>query len=200
MTDKFLKVNKDFFKLGLAPVEILILSQVDEFNRTTGDCFMSDKSLAEAFGVSESTISRAVRALEARGFITRATKNVKGGRERHITINLNIIEDKLNPTSKMTVDGCLQPSNCLLSNVNLTVDNKQNDFIKDKGKDKLKDNNGDLTVPVKSLEDTPEAKEAGSVDNPIVVDKEWLAERYNHLQQCANGLFKYNDKFYTMAK
>ena len=42
----FLAVNKDFLKLGLNPTEILLLSQIDEFNRNTGDCYMSDEAFA----------------------------------------------------------------------------------------------------------------------------------------------------------
>jgi hypothetical protein len=45
--NNFLKVDKGLFKLGLAPVDILVMSQIEEFNRTTGDCFMSDKAMAE---------------------------------------------------------------------------------------------------------------------------------------------------------
>ena len=93
MTNKFLMVSKDLFKLGLAPLEILILSQVMEYDRTTGDCFMSDKAFAEAFGVSESTVSRAIKSLvDVRGFIQKETKNIKGGRVRHMTINFIELE------------------------------------------------------------------------------------------------------------
>jgi hypothetical protein len=31
MTNKFLKVDKDWFKLGLNPTEILIIAQIAEF-------------------------------------------------------------------------------------------------------------------------------------------------------------------------
>ncbi len=83
-----------------------------EFETNTGDCFISDKQLAEQFGVSESTISRELKKLETMGFIVRETKNVKGGKERHIkTTNVKL--------------PIVQESNCLLHN-------KQNDFIKDK--------------------------------------------------------------------
>ena len=95
MTKIFLKVNKDLFKLGLNPVEILILAQVMEFDTTTGNCFISDSALAESFGVSESTITRALKSIESKGFITRITKNIKGGKERHITVNIDKIEKEL---------------------------------------------------------------------------------------------------------
>jgi predicted transcriptional regulator len=90
------------------------------------------------FNVSESTVSRALKALETKGLIKRETKNVKGGKERHLHFT----------NSKMTVDSCEQPSNCLLTNVNLTIDNKQNELIKDNIKDKEKDNLGASLAPV----------------------------------------------------
>lgn len=98
-----------------------------EFQTNTKNCFISDDVLAENFGVSKSTISRSMKELENKGFITRDTKNVKGGKERHIAVNIDNIEKTL------------QQSNCLLTKVNLTIDNRQNDSIKDKIKDNIKD-------------------------------------------------------------
>lgn len=43
MANVFLKVDKDLFKLGLNPTQILILAQVIEFNTNTGDCFISNE-------------------------------------------------------------------------------------------------------------------------------------------------------------
>jgi predicted transcriptional regulator len=60
-----------------------------EFQTNTGDCFISDKQLASMFGVSERTISRTIKDLETKGFIVRETKNVKGGRERHLIITMD---------------------------------------------------------------------------------------------------------------
>ena len=71
-----------------------------EFETNTGDCFISDKQLAAQFGVSESTISRSIKKLETMGFIIRETRNVKGGKERHLKT----------------------------TNVKLTIDNKQIDY------------------------------------------------------------------------
>lgn len=143
MTNIFLKINKDLFKLGLNPTEILILAQVMEFQTNTGICFITDKQLAEQFGVSESTIKREIKNLEDFGYISRETKNVRGGRERHIKVNLSKIEEKL--TSVNLSFDCeenqnLQGSNCTLTSVNLNFDKGQNDTIKDNIKDNLKDN------------------------------------------------------------
>lgn len=184
MTNTFLKVNKDFFKLELNPTEILLLAQIMEFNTNTGDCFMTDKAFAELFNVSEKTISRGLKTLEDKGFITRATKNIKGGKERHILINIKNINSKLT-TDNLTVDEDLQASKSPLTTDNLTVDNGQNDLIKDK----LKDNINNITKEI-----VPE--ENGTQNNPIEVEKAWLVERYNELTQCANGLFYYQNKFF----
>lgn len=162
MTNLFLKVNKDLFKLGLNPTEILLLAQIMEFNTNTGDCFMSDKAFSEAFGVSESTISRELKVLEGKGFITRTTKNVKGGKERHITINNQKIEQALT-NSKMKLDGDSQESNCCLSKVNLPVVKPQNDLIKDNIIDNKKDKINDLLPSGnKSGEALPSGKAANS--------------------------------------
>lgn len=198
MTNNFLKVNKDFFKLELNPTEILILSQIEEYNRTTKDCFMSDEAFAAQFGVSKSTISREMKILESKGFITRETKNVKGGKERHIHINFNNIESAL-ANVKMTLDGSQQTSNCLLSNVKLPIVNKQNDSIKENIKEKRKNNKGEsLTAEaVKSSEIIPAAR--GTQNNPIAKEKEWFVEKYNELQECANGVYLYQGTFYKIG-
>ena len=99
----FLKINKNLFGIGLSPIELLVLAQVMELDKNTKDCFISDEKLADNFCVSKSTISRALTNLEGKGFIIRATKNVKGGKERHITLNLNAIERAIT-NIKMKVD------------------------------------------------------------------------------------------------
>ena len=103
MTNIFLKINKDLFNLGLNPTEILVLAQVMEFNVNTNDCFISDKQLASMFGVSEKTIQRAIKVLEDKKYIKRETKNIKGGKERHLFIDFAQIEAALT-TDKMTVE------------------------------------------------------------------------------------------------
>lgn len=141
MTKYYLMINKDLFKLGLNPTEILLIAQIMEFDRATGDCFKSDKALAADFGVSDKTISRAIAALEARGFIKRETKNVQKGKERHMTVCLDAIEAELkkrnesttdkmtvvNETSNFTTDKMSVPER-----TNCPLGNGQNDLIKDK--------------------------------------------------------------------
>ena len=75
-----------------------------EYDTNTGKCFISDATMAEAFGVSTKTISRAVANLESKGFIKRDTKYVKGGRERIIAPNLAAIDLALTKDNLSIVD------------------------------------------------------------------------------------------------
>lgn len=170
MTNLFLKINKDLFKLGLNPTQILILAQVIEFNTNTGNCFISDKQLAAQFGVSESTIKREIKKLdEELGYISRETKNVKGGRERIIKVNLSKIEEKLSSVN-LSFDSeekqNSQGSNCHLSSINLPLVKEQIDTIKDNIKDNLIDNNREA-LTAKAVK--------SSINYPVVKRRELLS-------------------------
>jgi hypothetical protein len=80
--------------------------------------------------VSEKTISRALGSLEEKKLIFRETKNVKGGKERHIHLTAD----------KMTVNDSHQPTKSPLSTDNLSIVKGQNDLIKYNIKNKRKDN------------------------------------------------------------
>lgn len=103
----FLKVDKSLFNKGLTPIEILIYSQVEEFNTNTGDCFISDIVLAEQFGVSDRTVSRAIAHLEELGLIERTTTNTKSGKVRHMKANRQNVPC---PTDNLSL---AQPTKCL---------------------------------------------------------------------------------------
>lgn len=207
MTNIFMKVNKDLFKLKLNPTEILIIAQVMEFQTNTNDCFISNKVLAEQFGVSEKTISRAVEALEQRGFITRNTKNVKGGKERHMRVNLDKIEEELTKDNLSVVNDEPQKpqrTNCPLTTDKMSLVKGQNDIIKDNGIDNLKDNYGKIEEPAapsiflttNEEAEKPKAEVKSSFNNPIKVSREWLVERYNHSDWSAYetvGVFKWHN-------
>lgn len=175
MANVFLKVNKDLFKLGLNPTEILVLAQIIEFNTNTGSCFISDKALADAFGVSEKTISRTIKALEDKGFITRETSNVKGGKVRYMKANIS----KISTTDKMTLDNNNNGQNDFCTKDKLSVVNGQNDLIKDNIKDNnLKDNREALTAKaVKS-----------SINYPVVTVSQLVRDRieYELIQESTN--------------
>lgn len=175
MGNYFLKVDKDLFQQGLNPLEILLVSQIAEFENNTGDCFISDKTLAENFGVSESTISRTIKALETKGFIERETRNTQKGKERHLRIKeranskMTVAENSANV--KMTV---AQQSKCLLRT-------QQNDLIKDNIKDNNIIDKDCFSLPNGSEKGVALAKAKTNAtinqkEEPIKVSKQWLID------------------------
>ena len=181
MTNLFMKVNKDLFKLGLNPVEILLISQVMEFQVNKTECYMTDAQFAENFGVSSKTISRALERLENElHFITRTTKTVASRRMRTITFNQVEIEKKLSNGQNDCLEEVKQTI-CPSETDKMSISDRQNDLIKDNIKDNL----------------VSDAEE-GTLQKPIKVSREWLIERHNSITKLANGVFRYNNKFYIM--
>lgn len=89
--DAFLKINKKYFNLGLKSIDILILSQIEEFQRNEHECYITNKQFSEMFGESESTIKRSIDKLESLNIIQRNTQfikgNGKGTKQRVLSIN-----------------------------------------------------------------------------------------------------------------
>ena len=92
MANLFLKVDKRFFFLGIDPLGILILSQIDEYTSKGMACFISNEQLAKQFGSSLSTVKRTIANLEKMEYLNRDTKNTNQGKERFLTLNQETIE------------------------------------------------------------------------------------------------------------
>jgi DNA-binding transcriptional MocR family regulator len=165
MTNLFLKVNKDLFSIGLAPIEILIVAQVLEYQTKGMECFESDESFAKDFGMSVSTVSRAIGALKKRGILGAETKNIQRGKLRYLTVNTATIDD----LHKQQNDDCensgsevpnSQNAHCGMSK--LPISTEQNDLIKDKLKDNSLKDNGVMNQPQAAdcitLADAPRGK------------------------------------------
>lgn len=162
-----------------------------EFDNNTGNCFISDKVLAAAFGVSDKTISRAIKNLEDKGFITRDTRNVKGGRERVMKPNQKKIEAALTKDN-LTVDSNNNGQNDCCTMDKLSVVNGQNDFIKDNIKDNsLKDNIGEVLTALAVKASPSENPEEEEVElegiKAQVMTKEEAMCKYG-LSACANSI------------
>ena len=91
MDHKFLAVNKDYFGLGLKSLDLLILSQIEEFQRNNRDCYLTNEQLSDQFGESTATIMRSLAKLEHLNIITRNTifieGNGRGNRKRILSLN-----------------------------------------------------------------------------------------------------------------
>ena len=102
MQELFLQVNKTYLNQGLKPIEILILSQIEEYTRNGCECYVTNKQFAALFGVTEKTVATTLDKLEAALYISRDTAVVsnKGQVTRQRVIKL--ISTK-KPTNKPTV-------------------------------------------------------------------------------------------------
>ena len=91
MENKFLAVNKDYFGLGLKSLDLLIIAQVDEFQRNHCPCYVTNDQFSTMFGESVATIMRSLEKLERLHILTRTTNYVEGNgrgtRQRILTLN-----------------------------------------------------------------------------------------------------------------
>lgn len=91
MENTFLAINKKYFGMGLKSIDILIVAQIEEFQRNGCDCYVTNKQFADMFGESERTINRVIAKLEELNVIKRKTTfidgNGRGNRQRILTVN-----------------------------------------------------------------------------------------------------------------
>lgn len=143
MTNLFLKINKDLFKLGLNSTELIILAQIMEFDTNNMVCYMTNEQFAAMLTVSERTVSRALNdTLQARGYITIVNPRSKN---RSFKLNRSVIEDDV----RQFVQEEEHRQNVQENLDNLSNEHRQNDFIKDNKKINIKD---------KETIDTPRGK------------------------------------------
>lgn len=88
--ETFLRVNKKHFNNKLKPLEILIVSQVEEFNRNNRDCYLTNKQFAEMFCVGVATVARTIDSLVESGYLKRSTQlindNGQASRQRKLSV------------------------------------------------------------------------------------------------------------------
>lgn len=144
MTNLFLKINKDLFKLDFNPTEMMIISQVLEYQTKNLPCYMSNEQFADNFHVSASTISRAVNRLAAEGYMTITSPKSKS---RTLYVNVERIETQLKQIAEVKSAETEKPKQ--IDEVNLSKMPKlpkQNDSVKDNEKIIKKDNSSDETI------------------------------------------------------
>ena len=77
MSKNYLQVNKEWLSnTEFSLLEKLIVAQINEYERETGLCYMTDKQFAVAFGVSTQQVTRAMKKLADNNIIQRNTKTV----------------------------------------------------------------------------------------------------------------------------
>ena len=90
MENVFLAVDKRYLGKNLKSVDILILAQIEEFQRNGKPCYVTNQQFSDMFGESESTIKRSLDKLEEMNLIKRTTVYVDGNgratKQRVITV------------------------------------------------------------------------------------------------------------------
>lgn len=142
MKNSFLQVDKKWLSdTNYTLLEKLIVAQIQEFERNGKECYITDKQLAEAFGIDVQQITRAIKRLADAGAIIRNTK---------------VVTDKGQASKTRTLKAIVTSDYCLGSNsqnkgeaiVKNEGSNSQNDreaivtsdYIKDNLKYNLKEN------------------------------------------------------------
>lgn len=90
---KFLMINKEYFGAGLKAIDLLILSQIEEFDRASHPCYMTDEYFMFITGEGKSAVRASLDRLEKKNIIFRETKvvfgNGKANRQRTICLRKN---------------------------------------------------------------------------------------------------------------
>lgn len=77
-TERYLAVKKNNQGLGLKSIDLLILSQVEEFQNNGLECFMTNEQFSWMFGESVSKVKRSLDRLEELDIVKRSVKFVQG--------------------------------------------------------------------------------------------------------------------------
>ena len=75
---EFLAVDKERLGKGLKSIDILVMAQIEEFQRNGLQCYMTTEQLSTLFGESERTVERCLERLVKAKQIVRQKKYVAG--------------------------------------------------------------------------------------------------------------------------
>ena len=218
MTDKFLKLNKDLYKLKLDADQQYILAYVMEFDRNKQQCYMSDESFAMCLNTSTKTVSRKIKMLTDKGYITKETTNTQNGKLRYLKPVLNKIENDIKDYESSQGTKCPLEINEEIrkgqivhcGKDNLSIRKGQNDLIKDNLKDNRKDNisepfgkpNDSQGCLTNGSKEEPEVERDGSTEEQaikITMDKaKKMIESGSEYRQVKGQLFNIDKLFYLI--
>lgn len=218
MTDKFLKLNKDLYKLKLDADQQYILAYVMEFDRNKQQCYMSDESFAMCLNTSTKTVSRKIKILTDKGYITKETTNTQNGKLRYLKPVLNKIENDIKDYESSQGTKCpleineeiRKGQNVHCGKDNLSICKGQNDLIKDNIKDNRKDNisepfgkpNDSQGCLTNGSNEEPEVERDGSTEDKaikITMDKaKKMIESGSEYRQVKGQLFNIDKLFYLV--
>lgn len=91
---KYIWVNRSYFNIGLKPLDILILSRIEEDNMHGRCCGLTNKEFSEMFGDTVYAVKKSLSKLEQKDMILKKIYYVKGRgrgtRQRDLMVNNDI--------------------------------------------------------------------------------------------------------------
>lgn len=214
MTTEFLQINKDLWKLKIDADQQYILSYVMEFHRNDRQCYVSDESFSMYLNVSTKTVSRKIKTLVDKGYITKETINKQNGKIRYLKPVLSKIKSDINAYDNLQGTKCpLEESeenrkgqNDCCAKDNLSFRKGQNDLIKDNIKNNLKDNKEILSTDVDKISykipEVEEVKDGSRVEKAIPIAKEEakrMIESGSTYRQLKGQLFIIDNLYYQIS-
>ena len=179
---------------------------------------MSDESFAMCLNTSTKTVSRKIKILTDKGYITKETTNTQNGKLRYLKPVLNKIENDIKDYESSQGTKCpleineeiRKGQNVHCGKDNLSICKGQNDLIKDNLKDNRKDNisepfgkpNDSQGCLTNGSKEEPEVERDGSTeDKAIIINREKLCilvDNQNY-KQLGNNLYKIANKYYIVV-
>lgn len=183
MENNFLAVNKNLFGRGLKSIDILIISQIEEFERYKCQCYITNEQFSKMFGESVSTIKRALDRLDDLKIIKRTTSFIEGNgranKQRVLSIN-NHIEWKVQ--YEPTKEG-MEGSNIDNGRFKSEQWKVHNEPIKDNLKDNLFIENANAKKEIESSKKLRELEELTDEELGNLLKRYRIKESYTNLQK-----------------
>lgn len=141
-----------------------------------------EKTIMERCNISESAYKNARKKLVEKGWITHVPSKA-------IIVNYGVIYGGKG-TSDDTSENEIEKEQGISENTPMRISENTSSGYSDNTHNNISEYNNEYD----NLIDEPVAD--GTAQKPIEVSREWLIERRNQLVECANGIFKYGDKYY----
>lgn len=155
MENKFLAINKKYFNREFKSIELLIIAQIEEFERNNCECYITNEQLSNMFGESISTIKRALSSLETKGIIKRKTSTISnnGQKSKQRILSISKVQNEPNLNQNDVKKSNKQGSNVEQVRFKNEKSKAHNGLIKENKKEKKKDNinNNDFEKIISAL-------------------------------------------------
>lgn len=91
----FLALNKKYLGIGLKVIDVFIIAQIEEFQRSGSECYLTNAQFSQLFGESDSTIKRSLNKLCKLNIIRRQTHFVQnnGNSKKQRILYVNAYEN-----------------------------------------------------------------------------------------------------------